>query len=334
MTGPGNEPPVSRFTVYVITIVVMLLITAWIASRAAPANANEPSLPAATTAPSTPAAAPPSLPAPSPEISWRPSTPAQGHLFVLRVHDTAGRSIVGATGRSGEPLHFEAADDGTFESLVPVPIDHEGALEVTISVRYADGRTVDIPRAVPVAPGAYEHERLTVAPRFGGPMNAADQARLTRDQARARAVSEAALRTPRLWHRDMIVPRVDRITSGFGNGREFNGQITSRHMGLDLAGNPGDTVFAATRGVVDVVDDFLLAGNIVYLNHGAGLVTGYFHLSDQLVAEGDTVEAGTPIGRVGATGRVTGPHLHWVVRYGHTSVDPRSLLAVMGVPFP
>jgi hypothetical protein len=315
MTGPNNEPPVSRFTVYVITILVMLLISAWIAARSA--NAHE----------STVAA-------PSPEISWRPSTPAQGHIFLLRVHDTAGGSIVGASGHSGEPLHFEAADDGAFESLVPVPIDHEGALEVTISVRYADGRTVDLPRAVPVAPGAYEHERLTVAPRFGGPMNAADQARLARDQARARAVSEVALRTPRMWRRDMVVPRIDRVTSGFGNGREFNGQITSRHMGLDLAGNPGDTVFAATHGVVEVVDDFLLAGNIVYLNHGAGLVTGYFHLSEQLVAEGDTVEAGGAIGRVGATGRVTGPHLHWVVRYGHTSVDPRSLLAVMGVPFP
>jgi murein DD-endopeptidase MepM/ murein hydrolase activator NlpD len=90
----------------------------------------------------------------------------------------------------------------------------------------------------------------------------------------------------------------------------------------------GDTVAAAARGVVELVDEFELAGNVVYLNHGGGLVTAYFHLSEQLVAEGDTVEAGTPIGRVGATGRVTGPHLHWVVRYGRTSVDGRSLIAV------
>ena len=101
-------------------------------------------------------------------------------------------------------------------------------------------------------------------------------------------------------------------------------------MGLDLAGVPGDTVRAAADGVVALVDGFLLAGNIVYLNHGGGLLTGYFHLSEQLVAPGDTVTAGTPIGRVGATGRVTGPHLHWVVRYGTTSVDPRSLLALSG----
>jgi murein DD-endopeptidase MepM/ murein hydrolase activator NlpD len=265
----------------------------------------------------------------APEISWAPSTPVQGHLFLLRVHDTGGAPIAEVQGVvAGERLHFHPADDGRHETLAPVPIDHEGALDVALTVRYADGRTVELPRAVPVAPGAYRHERLTVAPRFGAPPDSADRARLARDQARARRVSEAAHDTPRLWTPEIQIPRDDRVTSGFGNGREFNGQVTSRHMGLDLDGEPGDTVYAAARGAVELVDDFLLAGNIVYLNHGAGLVTGYFHLSEQLVAEGDTVEAGTPVGRVGATGRVTGPHLHWVVRYGHTSVDPRSLLAL------
>ncbi len=131
-----------------------------------------------------------------------------------------------------------------------------------------------------------------------------------------------------MWTDDIVMPRDSRVTSGFGDGRQFNAQISSRHMGLDLQGSRGDTVVAATRGVVALVSDFLLAGSIVYVNHGAGLISGYFHLSEQLVDVGDTVEAGTPVGRVGATGRVTGPHLHWVVRYGRTSVDPRSLLEV------
>ena len=122
------------------------------------------------------------------------------------------------------------------------------------------------------------------------------------------------------------LPRPYRVTSEFGTGREFNGQISSRHMGLDLAGARGDTVWAAADGVVTLADRFLLAGNLVYLNHGAGLVTGYFHLSEHLVGPGDRVRAGDPVGRVGATGRVTGPHLHWVARYGSISVDPRSLL--------
>jgi murein DD-endopeptidase MepM/ murein hydrolase activator NlpD len=101
-------------------------------------------------------------------------------------------------------------------------------------------------------------------------------------------------------------------------------------MGLDLQGTRGDTVVASAAGTVALVEPFLLAGNIVYLNHGGGLLSAYFHLSRQLVAVGDTVRAGDPIGLVGATGRVTGPHLHWVVRYGRTSVDPRSLLDVAG----
>ena len=117
-----------------------------------------------------------------------------------------------------------------------------------LEAAYEDGRTQADSLRIPVAAPEYEHERLTVAPRFG------------------------------------------------------------------------------SDGVVALVESFLLAGNVVYLNHGGGLLTAYFHLSEQLVEAGDTVTAGTPIGRVGATGRVTGPHLHWVVRYGTTSVDPRSLL--------
>jgi hypothetical protein len=269
----------------------------------------------------------------APRFDWFPGTPAQGRLFVFRVvlADGQGSEIRRIEGRTaGERLHFRPAAGEAFEALAPAPIDARGTVEVTLDLTYANGQTERVQVGVPVEAGSYRHERLTVAPRFGSPPNEADQRRRARDAALARAVSEAAHRTPRLWTPEVILPRDDRVTSGFGNGREFNGQISSRHMGLDLDGEPGDTVYAAIRGVVELVDEFLLAGNIVYLNHGDGLVSGYFHLSRQLVAEGDTVTAGTPIGLVGATGRVTGPHLHWVVRHGYVSVDPRSLLEVMG----
>lgn len=265
----------------------------------------------------------------APTITWRPEAPSQGRLFVVSVQDTAGATLAGVRGSvAGETLHFHEEAPGVFESLAPASVEAPEQLGVSVTLVYADGREAERSVAVPVAPGAFEHERLTVAPRFGSPLDSADQARLARDQARANRVSEAAHATPRIWTLDLVIPRDDRVTSGFGNGREFNGQVTSRHTGLDLDGETGDTVYAVGRGVVELVDEFLLAGNIVYLNHGAGLVSGYFHLSEQLVTEGDTVTTGTPIGRVGATGRVTGPHLHWVVRYGHTSVDPRSLLEV------
>ena len=264
-------------------------------------------------------------------VTWAPEQPGQGHLFVLRVTPAADEAVSAVRGTAaGETLHFERAEGGEFESLAAVPIEAEGSITASITVVYGDGREEELSPIVPVSPGQYRHERLTVAPALGRPLDSAQQARLARDRTRAAEVSRLAHRTPRLWTDDLVLPRDARVTSGFGNGRVFNGQISSRHMGLDLDGEPGDTVMAVSRGVVALVDQFLLAGNIVYLNHGGGLLSGYFHLSEQLVAQGDTVRAGTPIGRVGATGRVTGPHLHWVVRYGSISVDPRSLPGLPG----
>jgi murein DD-endopeptidase MepM/ murein hydrolase activator NlpD len=249
---------------------------------------------------------------------------------MLRVRPESGSTLESVTGRAGgETLHFFTDGDGGFESLAPVPVDASGTVEVSLTLHRAGGATESVTASVPVTAGSFHHEELTVAPELGSPLSPENQARLGRDQAKAREVSREAERTRRLWTTDVTLPRDARVTSGFGDGRIFNGQVSSRHMGLDLDGEIGDTVRAAARGVVALTDGFLLAGNIVYLNHGAGLLSGYFHLSKQLVEPGDTVQAGSPIGLVGATGRVTGPHLHWVVRYGTTSVDPRSLLEVV-----
>ena len=270
---------------------------------------------------------PPLPPLPPLTVTWTPATPTQGHLFQIHVSAPPGSGPVSATGEAGgETLHFEATDSA-LQSLAPVPISATDMIDAWVRATYADGRTQTDSLRIPIAAGTYEHERLTVAPRFGAPLNQADQARLQRDREKAAQVSRDARATPRLWSPAMVMPRPTHVTSEFGTGREFNGQISSRHMGLDLQGFTGDTVVAAADGIVALVDGFLLAGNLVYLNHGGGLVSGYFHLTEQLVTAGDTVTAGTPIGLVGATGRVTGPHLHWVVRYGTTSVDPRSLLA-------
>jgi murein DD-endopeptidase MepM/ murein hydrolase activator NlpD len=87
-------------------------------------------------------------------------------------------------------------------------------------------------------------------------------------------------------------------------------------------------VHAANRGVVVLVDTFFLGGRVVYLDHGGGITTGYLHLSRVLVSPGDTVARGETIGLVGATGRVTGPHLHWTARYGAITVNPLDLLGL------
>ncbi len=272
----------------------------------------------------------PPSPLPPLDVAWAPAAPVQGHLFVIGVAAPSGSGVISAGGEAGgEALHFRRVGP-VLESLAAVPISTVDTLDAWVRADYADGRSRIDSLRIPVRAGEYEHERLTVAPRFGSPLNEEDQARLRSDREKAARAAREAHAAPRMWSA-VRLPRESRVTSGFGTGREFNGQITSRHMGLDLAGARGATVTAAADGVVAVVDGFLLGGNVVYLNHGGGLLTGYFHLSASLVSVGDTVAAGTPIGRVGATGRVTGPHLHWVVRYGDTSVDPRSLLALPGI---
>ena len=257
-------------------------------------------------------------------VSWSPRRPRQGTLFRLMVDGIADpRSVSGSV--AGEPLHFAAASGERVFAFAPVPIDSTGAVTATIVV--ADDLGTDTIQArIPVAPGGYPSEKLTVAPRFSGQPDTALQRRLEEESRRAAAVSRAAHETPRLWSGSFARPRPGRITSGFGRARVFNGSVQSRHMGLDFAGTVGAPVRAVNRGVVRIVDDFYLGGNVVYIDHGAGLVTAYLHLSETLVSVGDTVQRGELIGRVGATGRVTGPHLHLIVRYGRYSLDPQTLL--------
>lgn len=262
-------------------------------------------------------------------ISWEPAAPRQGALFRVRVSAVPpGATLSGSV--AGEALHFAPVAEGqTDESLVGVPIDARDSLGIQVYCT-AGGRTDTLRASLTPTRGEYPVERLTVAPTFGRPPDSVLAARIRRESDRATAVAVSSHDTPRLWTRPFLRPRDSRITSGFGRGREFNGTVTSRHMGTDFAGATGAPVRAANRGVVRVVGRFYYGGNVVYVDHGAGLTSAYLHLSRQLVAEGDTVERGQVIGRVGATGRVTGPHLHLIVRYGRVTVDPLSLFSIAG----
>ncbi|MCC6770233.1 MAG: M23 family metallopeptidase [Gemmatimonadaceae bacterium] len=263
--------------------------------------------------------------------SWTPDTPVPGTLFTIRVSGVEP----GATpqGRIGsEPLHFSSDSSGLWSTLAPVPIAASQTLAVILTCA---GAPVDSAlHDIPLASATYPLERLTVAPRFSGKPDSALAARQRREAQRAAAVSARAHETPRLWTTPFNAPRTSRITSAFGSGRQFNGTVTSRHMGTDYAGAVGAPIRAANRGVVRLVDRFFLGGNVVYLDHGEGLVTAYLHLSKHRVAEGDTVQRGQVVGEVGATGRVTGPHLHWIARYGAVTIDPQSLLRATAAPKP
>ena len=261
------------------------------------------------------------------EVHLSPERPKQGTVFLIRI-DRGDRPAPSLVARFvGEPVLFQTAEDGWSWAVAAVPVDAPSALELELDATWPDGRSERFVHSIPVAPGRYAMERLTVAPEYGAPLFPALAARTAAEVTRARAVARGAHDTPPFWRPgDFMRPRPTRVTSPFGNGREFNGQVQSRHTGTDFQGGVGEPVTAAAPGLVRLVDQFYLGGNVVYIDHGGGLSTGYLHLSEAGVAVGDTVAAGQRIGAVGATGRVTGPHLHWILRFGSITVDALSVL--------
>ncbi|HEY4733462.1 MAG TPA: M23 family metallopeptidase [Gemmatimonadaceae bacterium] len=264
-------------------------------------------------------------------LSATPDAPQPGAVVRLTLATPANAdSVVSVRGAlAGEPLHFIRVAARSWHAIGGVPVDSEGSLQANAVLQHASGRSeiVRVRFTLPKIPPP-SSEPLAVDSSFTRPMDAATIARINRENARARDVGEHAHDHPAMWTQSFLRPRESVITSQFGSGRLFNGTLTTRHLGVDFRGATGEQVRAANRGVVALVDRFVLAGNVVYIDHGGGVVTSYFHLSKTLVAPGDTVKRGQVIGLVGNTGRVTGPHLHWAARYGANTVNPLDLLSI------
>ena len=150
---------------------------------------------------------------------------------------------------------------------------------------------------------------------------------LTRVRAEQKEVKEAfQVSSPHpLWEGSFIEPVKGRISGRFGNRRMINGQPRSPHSGEDIAAPKGTSVAAMNTGMVQLTPNHFFSGKGVILDHGMGLHSMYFHLSEISVKTGQLVKKGQTIGKVGATGRATGPHLHWGVRLNGSRVNPYSL---------
>jgi murein DD-endopeptidase MepM/ murein hydrolase activator NlpD len=143
------------------------------------------------------------------------------------------------------------------------------------------------------------------------------------DDVRKALAEESAMR---LWQAGFIEPVRGKRTGLFGSVRIMNGQARNPHNGEDIGAPLGTDVLASNDGVVRLTVDHIFSGRGIYVDHGLGLYSMYFHLSDVLVKEGDFVKAGQVIGKVGATGRATGPHLHWGMKVNGARVNPYALL--------
>ena len=199
-----------------------------------------------------------------------PASPRQGTLFRVRVRGVIAGSELSGTA-TGEPLHFSPDSGATSSAFAAAPIDSTSVEVVVDCRRSAAGRTTRL--TVPLSPGSYPMEHLRWPRAFRR-----NRIRRSRPVSGARPRAPPRCRrsldeTPRLWAQAFIAPRTSRVTSRFGSGRDFNGTVTSRHMGTDYAGAIGAPIRAVNRGIVRLVDDFYLGGKVVYVDHGAGLIT-------------------------------------------------------------
>lgn len=194
-----------------------------------------------------------------------------------------------------------------------------------IALTFADGRVRRQQESIVVAAKTFPTTELEVEPRYVE-LNPEDQARAARESREIDAVY-ATLTPERYWTEPFYVP-VDGATGGrnFGHRRVFNGQPRAPHSGADLRAGTGTPIRASNRGRVVLAKELFFSGNAVFLDHGLGLYSVYLHLSEILVEPGTVVERGEIVGLAGATGRVTGPHLHWGARVLDARVDPFTLL--------
>jgi murein DD-endopeptidase MepM/ murein hydrolase activator NlpD len=133
----------------------------------------------------------------------------------------------------------------------------------------------------------------------------------------------------RLWFGDFKTPLASETTSAFGTQRLFNGQHRSYHRGTDFRAKVGTPVYASNSGVVRMAKNLFYSGNMVIVDHGINIFTLYAHLSEVRVADDQIIARGQQIGLSGATGRVSGPHLHWAVKVNGVYVDPLQFLTVI-----
>ena len=247
--------------------------------------------------------------------------PGEVVLLTIDAPAAAQRVTVRAFGQD-----WAAFRDGgaRWQALVGIDLDTKpGPYDATVS---ADGTQTREP--LTVARHVFPTRRLTVNPDLVHPPP--DQlARVEREAQHLHEIWDHPA-PQRLWTEPFVRPVPDEANSAFGTRSIYNGEPHAPHSGADFLSPAGRPVKAPSAGRVVLADPQYFSGNTVIIDHGLGLFSTLMHLEEIDVKVGDMVTAGQIIGKVGATGRVTGPHLHWSVRLDNARVDPLSLMYVLG----
>jgi murein DD-endopeptidase MepM/ murein hydrolase activator NlpD len=244
-------------------------------------------------------------------------SPVPGGVAVIDLGPTGQAA---PTARWGEQALAVVRANGRWFGLLGIPLDTlPGELEILVTNASASSS-----KTVAIQPKNYPEQRLTIKDKRKVEPNPDDLARIEREQKITEAVKRHYSATPP--QTDFALPASGPLSSRFGLRRFFNGLPRNPHAGLDVAAGTGTPVRAPADGVIANTGDYFFNGNTVFIDHGQGLISAYMHLSRTDVRAGQVVRKGENIGAIGASGRVTGPHLHWAVILNNTPVDPELFL--------
>lgn len=213
------------------------------------------------------------------------------------------------------------------DGLFLIGLDRDQPASALLAAQLPDGRRIEQPIAV--APRSWPTQHLNIARRPGGSSEAFLRRR-ERELARIVAARAADVDSDG-WRQRFVWPARGRISGVFGSQRVYRGEPASFHSGVDVAPGAGAPVVAPADGVVVLAGPpaFSLEGNLLIIAHGMGLNSAFLHLASQAVREGQAVRQGQLLGTVGATGRATGPHLHWSMKWQDARIDPQALAGPM-----
>lgn len=213
-----------------------------------------------------------------------------------------------------------------FGVIIGIDLD-QPAGSYPFSVAWREGESIENREyQINVIPASFGTEELTLPDSMVNP-DPKSLARIKKEQERLKRIFDRSA-DRRFWEGEFIVPAEGNVKKTFGLRRIMNGEARNPHTGEDISAPLGTPVEASNGGKVILVDEFYFNGRSVVIDHGLGLFTMYFHLSEAFVKEGKMVKGGEQIGTVGKSGRATGPHLHWGARLNGARVNPFSLVGV------
>jgi murein DD-endopeptidase MepM/ murein hydrolase activator NlpD len=256
-------------------------------------------------------------------VTLTPEVVESGSPELIRV-EAPGASSVEGEWLGHSVLFFPNTDHSAWYALAGVDVESPpGPTSIKISI-HLNGEAHDVSAPVEIHPAHYRTGSLTVSPKFVEPGPKALK-QINAESALKKKVFASSAAQP-LWLGDFRAPVKAPPTDSFGTRRMFNGKLASIHKGMDFRAPSGTPVLAGNSGKVILAQPLYYEGNCVIIDHGLGLMSFSMHLSRIDVKVGDSVAKGQRLGLSGATGRVTGPHLHWAIRWQGAMLDPAKLL--------